>query len=269
MPSPAYPFASRSRSRGDSLLGDGSSGPTWDPSALGASLAWWHDAADTDTITDTAGAVSQIDDKGARSNHLAQAVGSKQPTTGTRTLNGLNVLDNDSDDNMSVGGVSITASHTVLMVCGIDTTTTNDAIFALDATNDYQLSAETANVPNFLPQIVSNNLGSFTVIGSGVFNGPSIYCVELDAVGSTMSLYIDGSLDNQSGIYNGNMSTTIALYAFTNRGGFQDMDGFWGEFFAFELADTDERQNGEGYLAHKWGLTAQLPPGHPYKTEPP
>ena len=29
---------------------------------------------------------------------------------------------------------------------------------------------------------------------------------------------------------------------------------------------TPERQRIEGYLAHKWGLTANLPCGHPYKT---
>jgi len=29
------------------------------------------------------------------------------------------------------------------------------------------------------------------------------------------------------------------------------------------------RENVEGYLAHKWGLTANLPAGHPYKNSPP
>ena len=32
---------------------------------------------------------------------------------------------------------------------------------------------------------------------------------------------------------------------------------------------TATRQQVEGYLAHKWGLTANLPAGHPYKTTPP
>jgi hypothetical protein len=32
---------------------------------------------------------------------------------------------------------------------------------------------------------------------------------------------------------------------------------------------TDTRQKVEGYLAHKWGLTAGLPSDHPYKTDPP
>jgi hypothetical protein len=32
---------------------------------------------------------------------------------------------------------------------------------------------------------------------------------------------------------------------------------------------TDIRQRIEGYLAHKWGLTANLPNDHPYKTVAP
>jgi hypothetical protein len=35
------------------------------------------------------------------------------------------------------------------------------------------------------------------------------------------------------------------------------------------LLSTADRQNVEGYLAHKWGLTANLPSDHPYKNIPP
>jgi hypothetical protein len=35
------------------------------------------------------------------------------------------------------------------------------------------------------------------------------------------------------------------------------------------LASTEDRQRIEGYLAHKWGLTANLPASHPYKNTPP
>jgi hypothetical protein len=43
-----------------------------------------------------------------------------------------------------------------------------------------------------------------------------------------------------------------------------------GEILVFHTAiDTDTRQRVEGYLAHKWGLTANLPAGHPYTTTPP
>jgi uncharacterized repeat protein (TIGR02543 family) len=44
-------------------------------------------------------------------------------------------------------------------------------------------------------------------------------------------------------------------------------DGPIAEVIVFPNAlSTSERQKLEGYLAHKWGLTSNLPVGHPYKT---
>jgi hypothetical protein len=44
----------------------------------------------------------------------------------------------------------------------------------------------------------------------------------------------------------------------------------FGEFIALSTtASTDTRQRIEGYLAHKWGLDANLPSDHPYKTNAP
>ncbi len=50
----------------------------------------------------------------------------------------------------------------------------------------------------------------------------------------------------------------------------RDWEGAVCEIVAFErkLSDT-ERQQVEGYLAHKWGLSSALPADHPYKTEAP
>ena len=42
------------------------------------------------------------------------------------------------------------------------------------------------------------------------------------------------------------------------------------ELVAFDTAvSNSEREKMEGYLAHKYGLTADLPAGHTYKTTPP
>jgi hypothetical protein len=48
------------------------------------------------------------------------------------------------------------------------------------------------------------------------------------------------------------------------------LNGFIAEMvIATTALSVDDRQRLEGYLAHKWGLTANLPPEHPYKTTPP
>jgi hypothetical protein len=45
------------------------------------------------------------------------------------------------------------------------------------------------------------------------------------------------------------------------------MDGYVAEFILFR--DSNKQNEAEGYLAHKWGLTAKLPSNHPYKTTAP
>jgi hypothetical protein len=61
----------------------------------------WLDAADTSTITESGGAVSQWNNKGSLGN-FTQATGAVQPTTGASTLNGLNVIDFAADYFVSV-----------------------------------------------------------------------------------------------------------------------------------------------------------------------
>jgi hypothetical protein len=56
----------------------------------------WLDAADSSTITQSSGAVSQWNNKGSLSN-FAQSNSARQPTTGNSTLNGLNVIESDGD----------------------------------------------------------------------------------------------------------------------------------------------------------------------------
>ena len=64
---------------------------------LDLSPTLWVDASDTSTITEVAGAVSQIDDKSGNSRNFTQATAAAQPTTGANTQNGLNVLTFDGD----------------------------------------------------------------------------------------------------------------------------------------------------------------------------
>lgn len=66
-------------------------------------LALWLDASDTATITQSAGAVSQWNDKSGNANHATQGMAANQPSTNTRTINGRNVIDFDGlNDTMPV-----------------------------------------------------------------------------------------------------------------------------------------------------------------------
>ena len=52
--------------------------------------------------------------------------------------------------------------------------------------------------------------------------------------------------------------------------GAAELHGYLGEYLFCNAALSDsDRQKAEGYLAHKWGLAANLPVGHPYKNAAP
>jgi len=70
---------------------------SFDPLSLNPIL--WLDASDTDTITAAAGKVSQWDDKSTSGFNVTQGTTAKMPTTGTLTINSLNVLDWGSSIN--------------------------------------------------------------------------------------------------------------------------------------------------------------------------
>jgi len=81
---------------------------------VGSVVGWW-DASDLATITSVGGKVSQLDDKSGGGNHATQGSGSLQPTTGTRTQNGLNVLDFVPSNRLAIP-LHPTKPHTVLVV---------------------------------------------------------------------------------------------------------------------------------------------------------
>jgi hypothetical protein len=83
----------------------------------------WLDASDTATITESGGDVSQWNDKSGNGNNVSQATGINQPKTGTRTQNGLNVIDFDGTNEFLNGGDILdirTGGLTALVVSKLD-----------------------------------------------------------------------------------------------------------------------------------------------------
>ena len=106
--------------------------------------------------------------------------------------------------------------------------------------NGANLNISTFNIQSNVPFIYSASLSSTAI--SHWKNGSS--------AGS-----IAGSSAVHTSFYIGNLYEPGSTYAFT---------GQIGEFLIFSgTLTTLQRQQIEGYLAQKWGLTSQLPPGHP------
>ncbi len=232
----------------------------------------WYDTNYITSITEAASLVSQIDDIGTLgAQHLVQGDGAKQPTTGTRMINGLNVLDGDGGDFLRDTAFTHSGSGDVSIFTVVTFDTINsagDAIHAFDsATNDYQFIAN--NATQFDGR-VQYSTGSDTSLTGGPFTGPNIFCLEWDfSDDGEYSVFVDGTSSITPTAYTAALDSPTSFNLFTNRAINQSPDGAFGETLIICDITEDTRQKVEGYLAWKWGLVANLDGGHPYKTEPP
>ena len=215
-------------------------------------LALWLDASDTSTITEVAGAVSEIADRSENGNSATQAVAAQQPTSNAATLNGLNVLSFDGVD---------------------DTLTYNQEILA-----------ETSYSVFVVEQRLSNPASAAVMSGSGVLSA-QLDILYLDSgatlrvahgsAGTTNSTVTPGTSPRLIGYThsatNGNRTYIDGVLTSTNTGSTPDIvspatEGRIGNrsnvmyfhgniaeiiIYSRELSDV-ERQTIEAYLLAKW-----------------
>jgi hypothetical protein len=235
----------------------------WTPAQI--STALWLDAADASTLTLNGSTVSQWADKSGNGRNVVQAVASSQPTSNARTLNGLNVLDFNSDFlRYSTPFVTINTPWLVYSVITFDNFTSNPVYIGLKGA---QITHMGYTVGGNI-QVYNDTIGTVALAGSVITaNTPALVGVQYDTT-------------NLTGLYNGAAqgSPAVTLPAdteFFNIGNHSNgisnpFDGTIGEIVFIQSAvSLSNRQKLEGYLAWKWGLQANLPAGHPYKNAPP
>ena len=79
--------------------------PNWTPSSLSGGTLLWLDASDSSTISETAGTVSEWQDKAPNGNDLTPNGGS-DPTTNAENQNDLSVIVFDGDDILTRNSTS-------------------------------------------------------------------------------------------------------------------------------------------------------------------
>jgi len=238
----------------------------WTPADI-TTTAWW-DAADATTITETAGRVSQWRDKSGSNYHWGQATGAAQPTTGTRTIGGLNALD-------------FSSNHMALTSSGPQPGTGNTLVLAVVHADTFGTASGTSNrILNFRAgtgtlyglfnhqgKISYNQTNSFAPAQQTMTSGTRIFGGY--RTGSTLAV-------GTGGTYTGITQTAgaftldhwyLGAYDPTNTPGF--WDGMIAEIVYLHAYDLETRQKIEGYLAWKWGQETSLPANHPYKLERP
>ena len=226
----------------------------WTPAALGASLAMWYDASDASSITHSSGVVSQWNDKSGNARHLAESNNTYKPTYTANILNGYGGI------NFYLNkGLFSTANPVVGYVATIikaqNTTWNNYHVMLESRTNATRIGGLWSNGGNTFwmdvyPSLAWQDGTSMSVSGAfSTINTPHIIEYTPSA----------GRGNPMSGI-------TVGNFDQTNQGG----SGIQYEIIALSAAPSQaDREKIEGYLAHKWGLQANLPAGHTYKSAAP
>jgi len=274
----------------------GSQKVNFDPSYI--STALWLDAADAATVTESSGLVSQVNDKSGNSRNFT-ASGGARPTYSANALNGKAVFTFGGAASLTSASAASTWNFlhntngsTVAAVWKAGNSSNPNAFYPLLGSNAGGNGASTGIVLFYddRSSVSRNNCISYFVTPtstSPIFNisandaitpnAPAI----LSHIGNPgnvtaaqrSSIRINGGsaieLNTNTGTGSAaDASFTLQLGAGGNNAGF--LIGYIAELIALPLAaDIIIRQKLEGYLAHKWSLTANLPSDHPYKVNPP
>ena len=244
----------------------------WNPSML--STALWLDAADSSTITEVGGAVSQWNDKSGNSRHAVQATVANQPVyTASSLINNKPAIDFTTDR----------AATLVTPTIPNNTIVSNLPIFVLGVFyNRYSGSSFQSPIGarpaggswwTFLRPVGGTDMeigfhaGAQYWSGDYSTNQSALISWSVDST-NTLNTHLNGVLIQSAlvGPFSAQLDSPLTIGAGSNPDTSEDYEGLIGEivFLTSELSDAN-RQKLEGYLAHKWGLTANLPSDHPYK----
>lgn len=238
----------------------------WTPASL-TGLALWLDAADASTVLNASNTpatsgqkVATWSDKSGNSRNLTQSDDSQRPFIGpgflagtTGLLNGKQVVTFDWIDESDVslktiGSPSFAMGQTFVMV-------------------GYRLSSG-------MPFAEHGSSTYRSLVGSLSFTTATHSTYALDGGAPAASLLDGASGINDPRVYVGqSRQSSTSRQLFLGQGDYGSsyrLQGYVAELvISSATLSAADRQKVEGYLAHKWGLAANLPADHPWKASAP
>lgn len=253
----------------------------WEPTCLESSLAMWLDAMEASTITIATG-VSTWNDKSANPKPVTQATAARRPAYSLTALGaGLPGVTFDGVQN-TTNGDTLTRASFIYAQGGASVFTVLKAaapnavrfVFGegnATATRDYSPIANTAT--NYLSgQITTGGVPELNLpVGTLPLFDNSIRLAMINDSGSSYIPYSNGVAQAATAYTRGTLTMTqFRLGARYKNADVGWMAGTIGEFIVTNgVLSTLNRERLEGYAAHKWGVSANLPGAHPYLTTPP
>lgn len=254
----------------------------WTPADITTAL--WLDAADASTITTVSGGVSQWSDKSGNGRHATQGTASNRPLLTANSQNGYSGITFDGvNDFLAFPSALLGVTHSLFMLFKPAIKSATGSVFgqwSSGATGRYLWSANQDSV-GYTAAGKLNVFNGTTTEGSGFGNNGFAIEVSITNTATLIESISTTGGEQWKLLQNGQQweSATVtsvfsgvnsALGSVNATGSISPYDGVIYEVIHLaSYADTNTRQRIEGYLAHKWGLAANLPSGHPYKSAPP
>jgi len=266
-------------------------GGNWDPSDS-VTTSFHIDAADTSSYSLSGSNVSSITDKAGNFSITVNGT----PTRVSSALNSLNVWDfsGSSEDFTTSDEQNVTdgsGNHWAIGVFLADTVDdTQDSFYSFEnntvssgSKKDYAVSAGNSSAFNgeldldgLSSNRISSTIGNLQAFDSAVtLDAFHIVGTIFNSTGNQISARVDGA-DAFTPVndYDRSINQKQDVRIMRNRAN-ERLDGRVAEFFVVGAlpgtggTDITEFQKAEGYLAHKWGLTGNLPSDHPFKNVSP
>ena len=264
-------------------IGAGGGAELWTPADLGTNLFLWLDAADSstlwaDTTATTAatngGSIARWDDKSGWNRNAVQETAEARPIYRHAQINGKNIVSLERQDFpyhlMQIDPFSVSAGIRLYHV--VQGRKTGEG----DIRNNHPFYATTLTTISHFGGIGGNSdwYDSFfstsrPQVSATLIPQFSTYLTFVEQTGTQIKGRVFGLIDESTAnaTFNASPTTYFGVAVRANSGVIPD---FWlSEYVMIQSPTTNDQQKIEGYLAHKWGLTANLPSDHPYKDNPP
>jgi hypothetical protein len=258
----------------------------WTPANLATPPLMWLTNLST-ISTDVNGHCSQWNDYSGNGNFFTQNTLARNPGINSSGQNGLRVLTFNGATNQALGGSGISVlsltqniSACSIFVAGNPTKNSSGTLQTI-----WYASVGTSGNVRCGILIASNQVQAYQrrldadTVASAVITQPDsnwhLMQSEHNWAAQSVAIRLDGgtpvttTTTQGSGNTANTPSTAVSLMANLVSGNGWATGNIGEVIFLNYILTTTDRQKIEGYVAWKWGLEANLPSGHPYKTAPP
>ncbi len=217
-----------------------------------AGLSLWLDASDSGTVIHSGGSVSQWNDKSGNANNATQGTSGNRPTTNTRTINSLNVIDFDgTNDGMVLPSALYSipnGQNTIFIVNFSDVTAAGSRQTLTAEPSAFNINFGIQYGPISSPNYLGFGNGQIARTVTRDTN-PHIFALRK---GATAQLYYDGGTPTSVTSTN---STAINMTLGYSPSYGDYWNGVFAEIIVYNFALSDAQMNGVAkYLENKWGV---------------